>query len=159
MTKTPVKFQNRRSPCVNVMHARFPAMAILHPYGSKNFWKIVHVLVHVQDPVKPASACTSYINQDKPKYVPFTLYRPCRSPGKLPRGLLRVQNHRRLCMLSFQSLLYCGFMDLKFFEKSCGPSWHALRLPTGSHVLALTGPVNCPGASCDIGVSVVLTLA
>ena len=53
----------------NVMHAQFPATAILHPYGSKNFQKIVWVLVYVRDPVKPTSACTGYINQGKPEYM------------------------------------------------------------------------------------------
>ena len=36
------------------------------------------------------------------------------------------------------------------FETSCGPTRHALWLPTGSHGLGPYGTPNYPGASCDI---------
>ena len=98
---------------------------------------IVRVLV--RDPVKPSSSRTGYINQGKPEYVPFTSYRPCTGPGRLHMGLLRAQNRRKLCMLSLQPRIYCAFTDPKVFEKSFGPAWHALWLPTGSHGL---GPLT-----------------
>ena len=112
------------SPCLHSMHAHLPAKAILHPYGSINLRKIVRVLL--RDTVKAVSARTGYINQGIPEYVPFTLYKPCMSSGRLPRGLPRAQNRRKLCMLSFQQRLYCALTDPKVFETSCGPAQHSL---------------------------------
>ena len=77
-------------------------------------------------PVKPASARTCYINEGNPEYVPFTQSRPCTDPGRLPRGLLRAQNRRKLCMLSFQPRLYCALTYPKVFQKSCGPARNAM---------------------------------
>ena len=116
-------------------HAQLPATAIPHPHGSKKLRKIVRVLV--RDPVKPASARTVYINQGKPEYVLFTPYRPCTVPGRVPRGLLRAQNCRKLCMLCFQPRLYCALFGSKSLQDLAGPHGMPCDYPRVPTVLAL----------------------
>ena len=105
----------------------------------------------LRDPARPASARSGYIYQAKPDYVTFDPFRP----GSLLTGLLWARNRWKpmfeSCTCSTFNRGINGTIQNSSKHRAdsqCMP-YDFRRVFTS---FALTEPVDCPRASCDLGI-------